>query len=98
MPFAMFFISCIEAAMQDMKEADITSGCDAHNRFPLRAIARHRRKAAIDVYRYPPENDTVWNAELRQLYNYQSSGRFTNFCVILEQYIKNYKMFPITEG
>lgn len=61
------------------------------------AKLRHRRKAAIDAYRYLPENDTDWNAELQHLYNYQSSGRFAEFCFILEQYIKNYKMIPIAE-
>lgn len=51
----------------------------------------HRRRAAIDAFRYLP-GDTNWDEELDLIYNFQTTGKFAEFCFVLESYIRNYKL------
>ena len=54
-------------------------------------ILKNKRNAAIDAYR--GLSDAIdWNAEIQNLYSSQSSGKFAEFCFVIEYYIKSYKM------
>ena len=55
------------------------------------AKLKSRRNAAIDAFRYL-DDDIDWEAEINHLYSLKQDGKFVEFCFVLEQYIRNYKM------
>ena len=57
----------------------------------------NRRKAAIYAYKYLSDEDTDWSVELQYVQNYQVSGKYSEFCFVLEYYIRNYKM-PVVKS
>lgn len=53
---------------------------------------KNRRRRAIDSYRYLSDDDIDWEEELQALSNYNNAGKYGEFCFVLEQYIKNYRL------